>query len=118
MKKIIIAIIVCILAIGAYFLIRTPKAAAPESIDTASSTEISDGSSRTMGIEDYVRANISFLSPMPAVLGGTLFVTDIEAKDGSGVVHYEDGHNAYVADFKYKIDENTGVNMIDFKVRR
>lgn len=52
-------------------------------------------------IEEYVAKNISTLSTEPAQLGGTFYVTSVEAKDGSGMVSYEDGHNAYVADFTY-----------------
>ncbi len=52
-------------------------------------------------IEEYVAKNISTLSTEPEQLGGTFYVTNIEAKDGSGLVSYEDGHNAYTADFTY-----------------
>lgn len=52
-------------------------------------------------VEEYVAENISALSPEPEVLGGTYFVTAIEAENGSGTVSYEDGHNAYTADFTY-----------------
>jgi|GEM_PF-2401823 len=46
----------------------------------------------------YIRANISDLSPTPAVLGGTFQVTDIEWEDSdTAVVSYEDGHIALKA---------------------
>lgn len=46
----------------------------------------------------YIRANISDLSPTPAVLGGTFQVTDIEWEDDdTAVVSYEDGHIALEA---------------------
>jgi len=55
-------------------------------------------------INQYIADNISRLAPEPAQLGGTFYVTSIEATDGKGVVSYEDGHNAYTADFTYTID--------------
>lgn len=45
--------------------------------------------------EAYIRANVSDLSPTPAVLGGTFQVTDIEWEDeDTAIVSYEDGHIA------------------------
>lgn len=59
-----------------------------------------------MSIEDFVKQNISALSPIKEQLGGKFYVTSIEAHGGIGTVEYEDGHNAYTADFTYEIDEN------------
>jgi hypothetical protein len=48
--------------------------------------------------EVYLRANIKTLSPEPAVLGGTFYVTSIVwSDDGSAIVEYEDGHIALKA---------------------
>lgn len=45
--------------------------------------------------EAYIRENVTELSPTPAVLGGTFFVTDVEWEDDdTAVVSYEDGHIA------------------------
>lgn len=45
--------------------------------------------------EAYIRANVSDLSPTPAVLGGTFQVTDIEWESAdTAVVSFEDGHIA------------------------
>ncbi len=74
-------------------------------------------SNTTIDIEKYVTENISSLSPEKATLGGTFYVTDIEAAGGRGVVEYEDGHNAYVADFEYFIDKY-GITVSSFEVRR
>ncbi|MES2931295.1 MAG: hypothetical protein V4682_01180 [Patescibacteria group bacterium] len=60
--------------------------------------------SESVSIEEYVTKNISTLSPEPEQLGGTFYVTGIEAMEGSGTVYYEDGHNAYTADFTYTLD--------------
>jgi hypothetical protein len=51
----------------------------------------------------HLTANISLLSPEPEVLGGMFYVTDIRfTSANSGVVEYEDGHIALVADFTYE----------------
>ena len=54
--------------------------------------------------QKHITTNISALSPIKEQLGGTFFVTTIQAADGAGVVKYEDGHNAYTADFTYEAD--------------
>ncbi|HWO07098.1 MAG TPA: hypothetical protein VNM40_00775 [Candidatus Paceibacterota bacterium] len=72
---------------------------------------------RIPSVEEYVRQNIAMLSPEPAVLGGTLYVTEIEAKDGRGTVWYEDGHIALVADFEY-IADKYGITVTSFEVRK
>jgi hypothetical protein len=74
-------------------------------------------SGRVMSIESYVTQNISTLSPEPEVLGGTFHVTAIEAADGAGVVEYEDGHNAYTADFTYTMSDTEGIEITSFRVR-
>lgn len=61
-----------------------------------------------MGIEAYVTAFISDLSPKKERLGGAFYVTKIEITGSTtGVVEYEDGHDAYVADFTYATDPAT-----------
>jgi|GEM_PF-1760543 len=50
-------------------------------------------------IEAYITANISDLSTIDAVLGGTFYVTGIRwTDDDVAVVEYEDGHIAVTAD--------------------
>jgi hypothetical protein len=75
------------------------------------------GGDRMMSVEDYIRMNISEISPVKEQVGGTFYVTAIEAEDGSGTVEYEDGHNAYVADFEYSIDEGKGIDIESFEIR-
>lgn len=65
----------------------------------------------------YVSENISTLSTEPEVLGGTFFVTAIASANGSGVVSYEDGHNAYTADFTYSMATDGSVSIDSFVVR-
>lgn len=79
--------------------------------NVAASVKITEGTAVSPDIEQYVSDNISSLSPEPEVLGGTYYVTSIAAADGKGVVSYEDGHNAYTADFTYSIA--AGVVSID-----
>jgi hypothetical protein len=75
--------------------------------------------SRAMSLEDYIKLNISELSTQagyPEVLGGKFFVTEILAAEGSGLVRYEDGHNAYTANFTYSIAENGAITINSFEV--
>lgn len=92
----------------------------PETIPQTATTTPSE--SRAMSIEDYVKLNISDLSTQAGaeeVLGGKFYVTGITANNGSGTVNYEDGHNAYIADFTYTIEPNHGaVTINSFKVRK
>ena len=71
---------------------------------------------RIMSVEEYVRQNISTLSPERAVLGGTFYVTKVQASDGRGTVWYEDGHAALVANFTYIVDKY-GISISSFEVR-
>jgi hypothetical protein len=85
--------------------------------DAAPSTE-----GRLMSIESYVTQNISTLSPEKEVLGGTFYVTSIQVvpgagSEGTGVVSYEDGHNAFTADFVYESNEQSGHTITKFTVR-
>lgn len=69
-------------------------------------------------VSAYINENISILSPEPAVLGGTFYVTNIEFTNGNrGTVEYEDGHIALIADFEYFIDEGgvTGVDLTNVR---
>ncbi len=65
-------------------------------------------------VESYVKGNISELSPVKASLGGTFYVTAFSLQDKKGTVEYEDGHNAYTADFTYSIDKEGKVSIKDF----
>ncbi len=73
---------------------------------------------RVMAIEDYIKNSISELSPEKASMGGTFYVTSVSAQDGKGTVSYEDGHNAYTADFTYTSEPVHGAYTIStFKIR-
>jgi hypothetical protein len=72
----------------------------------------------SINIEDFVRENISQISPIKEQVGGKFYVTSIEAKNGKGVVSYEDGHNAYTADFEYSTDSQNKPTITTFTVRQ
>jgi hypothetical protein len=127
-KNIFILIIVLIIlaaGLGTYsYLKNNAQSQIPETNDqteTDTNTQNPDqpqNVERAMPIEDYVRLNISELSPEKEVLGGTYYVTKIEAHGGAGTVEYEDGHNAYVADFTYSTDERGAITMNSFVIRK
>jgi hypothetical protein len=73
---------------------------------------------RIMAIEDYIKLNISQLSPEKEVLGGKFYVTSIHAQDGKGTVSYEDGHNAFTADFTYTTDIERGHTITSFIIKK
>lgn len=68
-------------------------------------------------IETYIRDNISQLSPIKEQLGGTFYITNLRLNNGQGVVEYEDGHNAYVADFNYSSANGT-TSVTNFTIRQ
>lgn len=73
---------------------------------------------RYMDIETYVKTAISDLSPIKETVGGKFYVTSIETNNGKGVVSYEDGHNAYTADFTYSVNAEGKPTIVDFIVRK
>jgi len=99
-KKAVLGIGLAVLIIGSLVIWQTAEAP-------------TDGEAgRVMSVEQYVSDNISELSPVDAILGGTFYVTEIEAEGGKGVVSYEDGHIALTADFIYTVDEERGGILI------
>ncbi len=72
----------------------------------------------TTPLEAYLAEHLAELSSVKEVLGGHFYITDLVAANGSGTVSYEDGHNAYVADFTYLINTVDGtVTVENFTVR-
>lgn len=72
---------------------------------------------KSVSPESYVAKNISELSPAKEVLGGKFYVTEIRAGNGTGVVHYEDGHVAFIADFTYTASDERGIEITSFTIR-
>lgn len=114
--KILLILVVIVGIAAAGFYVITSK----QQEDT--STVINGPASSTppsqSKVKAYVRENISTLSPEPEQLGGTFFVTSISTSNGNmGVAEYEDGHNAYTADFTYSKNKAGEVVIDSFVVR-
>jgi len=64
-----------------------------------------------VNVESYLRENISELSPIKAVLGGTWYIVSdlIDLEKNSGTVVYEDGHIQEKRNFSYITDEKKEV---------
>ncbi|MDQ3089880.1 MAG: hypothetical protein M3Q24_01880 [bacterium] len=70
-------------------------------------------------VENYLKNNLARLSPEKEVLGGKFFITKLElTSNKNGVVEYEDGHNAFIADFNYLIEGSGEVKISSFVVRK
>jgi len=121
MTRFIVALIVIIAIVaGGYFAFGNnsthERVFVPE--DTPqSSLEPSQG--KLMSVESYVTENISALSPIKETMGGTFYVTQIEVEpeEHKGHVKYEDGHNAYEADFTYTSNDRTGHTITSFVIQ-
>lgn len=114
MKAFITVIVAALIIWGAIALARN-QSERRASTNTATSTLETSGQSTS--IEQYVRNNINELSPASTSLGGTFYVTEIQTNNGTGTVSYEDGHNAYTADFTYD-STLTGTSSIKtFEIR-
>lgn len=119
--KLIIPFLLILLGLGGLFTAyRSQEPAAPavsESLPPAPQPATTTEPARYMDIDSYVKSNISGLSSIKEQLGGTFFVTKIESGDGKGVVEYEDGHNAYTADFTYTVAEDGKPSIDSFVLR-
>ena len=62
-------------------------------------------------VENYLHENISRLSPVKAVLGGTWYVVSVttDLAKNSGTVTYEDGHIQEIKNFSFTTDEKGDV---------
>jgi hypothetical protein len=115
MKPFITIIVIIIILVGFFFIINSK----PSTTDTSTyATSTNATSTESVTTEDYIRANISKLSPVQSSLGGTFYVTNIEAHGGAGTVKYEDGHMAYIADFTYDVDESGSTTIKTFTMRK
>lgn len=111
MKKTFLLLILLILLLGVASSIKNQRQ------NQSNKTPVSTSVTHRSVVENYIRQNISKLSPEKEVLGGTFYVTYIEVNDGFGVVAYEDGHIALTADFTYIIDSSGLPNITSFKLR-
>jgi hypothetical protein len=70
-------------------------------------------------VENYIKDNISSLSPEEAVLGGTFYVTGIRfLGDDNCLVDYEDGHIAFTALANFQISEANEVEIASFEIQK
>ncbi|MBL8157972.1 hypothetical protein JNK62_00320 [bacterium] len=123
MNKIaLLALVIIAVGIGGYFA-YTPKDQEAELVPTPQPQEQTPTTSapqgKLMSVEAYVTQNISALSPIKETMGGTFYVTEIEVEpeENKGKVKYEDGHNAYEAEFTYTSNDRTGHTITSFVVR-
>ena len=117
--KIFLAVAVLLLAgilIWGFILPKTEKVmdASNNGDETGQLTQ----AQKETAVKEYIRENISALSPEAEVLGGAFYVTEIRfTGTNSGVVEYEDGHIALIADFTYSFDVNFTPQIILSNVR-
>lgn len=113
MKKSFVSTLVVLLAVGILGYVFWGSLFPAEVQAPANVT----ATSRVMAVEDYIKLNISILSPIKENVGGKYYVTAVEAYGRTGAVSYEDGHNAYIADFTYTTDENKGISITSWTLR-
>lgn len=76
-----------------------------------------DGTEEKRLVSDYLKENISELSPKAAVLGGSFQIIDVIFGEGkTGVVEYEDGHIFLRAKFEYSLDQAKVVRIETFEI--
>jgi len=68
-------------------------------------------------VEDYIKNNLSTLSPEKEVLGGKFFVTGLSFQSSrQATVEYEDGHNMYTAEVTYEVENGKDVKIVEWKI--
>lgn len=111
-KKIILFII--LLCTVLIFLTMNQK---DESVNSLNQPTLKNAVIQKEVIVEYLKNNISTLSPEKEVLGGTYYVTKFTDTDNnSGIVEYEDGHNAYKAKVFYSMDAKRGIQINSFEI--
>ena len=119
-RNTIVAVLV-VLILGGLWLLLRPKEPTVAIFDSQAAVRQQEANDRSVPIEEYVKRNISGLSAeagFPEVARGSFSITKIEVKGGKGTVSYEDGHNAYIADFTYTKDKKGLVSVTGFTVRK
>lgn len=68
-------------------------------------------------ISDFIKENISALSPEKEVLGGKFYITNIEfISNNLCKVEYEDGHIALSGNLEFVFSEDKEIKVIEFKI--
>lgn len=108
--------LIILVTVAVYVFEKATRVELPEAVPATSSTP-QEESMPEVNVDLYITENISRLSPEPEVLGGTYYVTNVVSSNGMGVVSYEDGHNAYTADFTYSVNAEGAISIDTFVVR-
>lgn len=68
-------------------------------------------------VETYLRENITTLSPVEEVLGGTWYVVSVivDPMTSSGTVIYEDGHVQEEREFSFTVGEDGEIANLEIK---
>ncbi len=67
-------------------------------------------------VKNYIKENISKLSPEKEILGGKFYITGINFQSlDTAIINYEDGHIALKAEAIFMV-ENKNVEIINFKL--
>lgn len=116
----IIIIIVIIFIIGLYFfqsknnLINTNLN--KDNFNNPQVSKIITNSDKE-NIQEYLKNNISSLSPQKEVLGGKFYITNINFLDNNHlIVDYEDGHIALKAKVEFKINNENKIQILNFNI--
>ena len=79
--------------------------------------EIDEKNENRASIENYLKDNISSLSPEKEVMGGKFYITNISWLGSDRVrVEYEDGHIALRAEVVAKVENNEEVEIMSFNI--
>lgn len=86
----------------------------PASAPVPEATPIPNATDIKQNVEGYLRAHISTLSPVKAVLGGTWYVVSVttDVTTNSGTVVYEDGHIQETKNFSYTTNAHGDVTSV------
>lgn len=69
-------------------------------------------------LRNYLRDNLSELSPEPEVLGGKFYVTSLTMDSPTrAIVEYEDGHNAFRAAIIFTVDSDLKIEVHKFSLQ-
>jgi hypothetical protein len=115
----IIALLVVIA--GGSYLVWKHRQPQIEVFDGQAAVRQMEANDRSVGIEEYMKRNISGISAeagYPEEVGGTFHITKFSAANGKGEASYEDGHNSYTADFAYTTDKKGIVTVTSFTVKK
>lgn len=118
----IVAVLLAIM-IMIVFIITRPKKLAPETILPDQKNIEENLVTSNLEVEqqeivfEYLKKNISTLSPEKEVLGGTFYITSIDFLDKNNlIVDYEDGHVAFTAKVTYDYIDSENIIIDAFEI--